>query len=164
MKLALAFSTAVLAALFAAWQTPIWDREGIPPNKGEAPRKGVARVPHAEQQILNTDKIFIGAHTSRSLDALASVLSEDFTFIGDQTLGRKEYLEGAAGTAYEFYETAETAVRVYGDAAVLTSRDHWKANRGGRVLEGRYNRLTVYIHKLGKWRAVATQVRPLPDK
>lgn len=162
MKLTLALSAAVAAALFAAWQTPIWDREGIPPKGGEAPRKRDARAPNAEQQVLNADKIFIGAHAARGRDALAAVLAEDFTFIGDETLGREAYLESAAGAGYEFYETEGTAVRVYGDAAVLTGRDHWKANRGGRVVEGRYSRLTVYIHRLGKWRAVATQVRPLP--
>lgn len=159
MKFVLALAAVLAAALLIASQTPIWDREGIPPEV--RPGAG-ARASEAERQVLLADRAFVEAHAGRRAGALESVLAEEFTYIGDERLGRQEYLESVARAGFKLYEAGEVAVRVYDGAAVLTAREHFSATRDGRDISGRHSRLTVYVLRSGKWRAVVTQVRPLP--
>ena len=64
---------------------------------------------------------------------------------------------------FEAMDPSEVKVRVYGDAAVVTSRVHVKLTSSGRV-DDRVRVTEVYVKQGGKWRCVSTQVTSIAGK
>ena len=66
------------------------------------------------------------------------------------------------GARYESNVLDDVRVRVYGDAAVSTSRRTVKASEGGEVMQFRLRQTTVWIKQKDGWKIVATHATAIP--
>ena len=58
----------------------------------------------------------------------------------------------------------DVEVRVYGDAAVSTSRVAIKGQYSGKVASGDYQSMTVWVKRAAGWQLVANQITPITGK
>jgi ketosteroid isomerase-like protein len=133
---------------------------------------------------LGTSRSDTGAHTSEPGDAVAQIralelahnqalvhgdaaalekmLADDFTFITTRgfLFTKAEMLRGVSDGAfrYEYRQIYDLAIRVYGDAAVVTGRSVHSGQQNGRELTDAYRFTRVYVHRQGGWLAVAWQL------
>jgi uncharacterized protein (TIGR02246 family) len=94
--------------------------------------------------------------------AMAKVTSADFTFITPRgfLLSRAQMLQGLSDGQfqYEYREITDLDVRVYGDAAVVTGRSLYSAQKGGKEMSDNYRYTRTYVRQQGVWLAVAWQI------
>ena len=119
----------------------------------------------------DTDQQFFRRLVDSDTEGLDKILAEDFVLIDVMSGGEipKAMLLSMIGPdrlQFEKIESAETLIRVYGDAAVVTGRTQM-AGRFGEMPFSADSRYThVYIEQQGQWRLVAaqgTKVMPQPE-
>lgn len=120
----------------------------------------------------DTDQQFFRLLIDSDTEGLERILAEDFVLIDVMSGGviSKAMLLSIIGPdrlQFEKIESAETLIRVYGDAAVVTGRTQM-AGRVGEAPFSADSRYThVYIDEQGQWRLVAaqgTKVMPQPEE
>jgi ketosteroid isomerase-like protein len=61
------------------------------------------------------------------------------------------------GIQFDSYTADDVNVRVYGDTAVVTSRDSLAGKRGDQDISGQYRVTSIFVKKGGNWQLVARQ-------
>lgn len=120
----------------------------------------------AAQDVLAREDARIAAMLAADRTALDGILADDYSHAHNNGLveTKAEYLTRSIGgpIKYQRFAPADRAVRVYGDAAVVTGRAGVGVEMDGqaRAVEVRFQ--AVYIRQNGVWRIVAWQATPLP--
>jgi uncharacterized protein (TIGR02246 family) len=99
------------------------------------------------------------AHMRRDAAALKSLYADDFTYTdftgtvwdkGGMTVFAPDF-------ACEFWNSDDTQVRIYGDAAVLTSHETMKGTEQGFDFSGQYRVTLIFVRQPDAWHIVAGQ-------
>jgi UDP-2,3-diacylglucosamine pyrophosphatase LpxH len=111
-----------------------------------------------EQEVKSLERDAFAAALARSTDYFERVASE--TYLGIDADGnirtKAETLETrrSIGAKYDAIEVADQAVRLYGNAALVTGHVHREATNEG---PGNYRFTRVYIKHQGQWRLESSQ-------
>jgi ketosteroid isomerase-like protein len=122
----------------------------------------------AEAAVLKREEARLQAMVKVDLAALEDVLADDLTYIhasGDADT-KREFIDSirSGRLKYKQLDREGVAVRVYGDAAVVTGRGHFQVRSGENDLDVRLLFTDVYVRRGGKWRMVAWQSTRLAEK
>jgi hypothetical protein len=108
-----------------------------------------------------TDEI-TKAKTRRDITGLDRLLGDDYILTNPAGLvaNKSEYLDGAgADTAtYESVVNYDQAVKIYGNAAVVTGTTSVKGAYDGHDIGGLFRFTHVFVKRQDRWQAVATQL------
>jgi ketosteroid isomerase-like protein len=114
-----------------------------------------------EQQVLATDDRRIQALRRGDTKPLEEIYADDYTLVtatGEIRTKADQLRELKSGELrYERFRTLERIVRMYGDVAIVLSRqDDVIVLRGQRIVAGEQRVTRVYKRMGGKWRVIAT--------
>ncbi len=121
----------------------------------------------AEKQVATLSKQYREAAIKGDTEAMDALLSDDWVVIGpDGNLVSKaqdirNFKDGSV--AFEAMDPSEVKVRVYGDAAVVTSRLHAKLKMKGEKIDNHVRVSEFYAKQGGKWRCVSAQVTSIAE-
>lgn len=126
-----------------------------------------AQSGNAEQEVKALIREWDDAFKQRDPATLDRILADDFvlTDASGAVLNKMEYLSSIVKAPDMSHipqpssVSDDVAVRVFGDAAVVTGHSTVKGRpRGkGQFLSGQYRFTDVFVKRQGRWQAVATQ-------
>ena len=124
--------------------------------KPAAPAKGAS----VEQELIKLENDWNDAMVKRDMAALNRIVADDWTIIDSDGIivTKTEFLANLKSGA-DVYTSAvgdEWKVRVYGDAAVVLSRETVKEQYKGKDVSGQYRFTDTWIKKAGRWQCVAS--------
>jgi ketosteroid isomerase-like protein len=131
-----------------------------------------ARAADARQEIAEMEQAWAKAVERNKVDEIGRFLHADFTFINPrgQLRRRAEHLDDfrARRTVFTRVKLSEVKIRVYGDAAVVTSRPiitgFAVTPAGKTTFENQPARFTDTLHRYeGKWQSVARHMSLVAD-
>ena len=152
-----------------------WSQGENPPastrESGATSGHGMTMVEQNYKQAVE-DQI-LAAHAERwqaALESNASFFEKDLAsqYFGIGADGRMRTkattVEGFKSGAlrYEAFKESNVAVKMYGDAAVVSSLASIKADIQDKTVEGTYLATSVYVKDGGAWREVAFELSPTP--
>jgi len=117
-----------------------------------------------EQLLREMNDEWVKALVRRDEATLERLMSEDFFFTypleGDD---RTQFISDVTSgdLIVEHITRHQLGVRVFGNTAVLTSRDSAKWIYRGREIEGQYKVIQVYSERDNQWQLVAVQACPI---
>ena len=117
-----------------------------------------------EQLLREMNDEWVKALVRRDEVTLERLMSEDFFFTypleGDD---RTQFISDVTSgdLIVEHITRHQLGVRVFGNTAVLTSRDSAKWIYRGREIEGQYKVIQVYSERDTRWQLVAVQACPI---
>ena len=117
-----------------------------------------------EQLLREMNDEWVKALVRRDEATLERLMSEDFFFTypleGDD---RAQFISDVTSgdLIVEHITRHQLGVRVFGNTAVLTSRDSAKWIYRGREIEGQYKVIQVYSERDTRWQLVAVQACPI---
>jgi ketosteroid isomerase-like protein len=122
-----------------------------------------------EKEVRDALEKYRTALMQRDAAALKQIWADDYTFINgageiltkDQRLAN---LDSGATSLDTITIGGDLKVRVYGDAAVSTSRATLKGQYSGKPVSGDYQSMLVWVKKPAGWQLVANQVTPITGK
>jgi ketosteroid isomerase-like protein len=125
--------------------------------KPAAPAKGAS----VEQELIKLENDWNNAMVKRDVAALSRIVTDDWTTIDpdDGTIMTKAQSLADLKSGEDVYTSAvgdEWKVRVYGDAAVVLSRETVKEQYKGKDVSGQYRFTDTWIKKAGRWQCVAS--------
>jgi uncharacterized protein (TIGR02246 family) len=120
----------------------------------------------AEQQVLATDDQRMDALRRGDPVPLERIYADDYTLVtgtGQIRTKADQLAELKSGQLrYPQIEAAERQVRMYGDVAILLTRQRATIVQGGQQITGGDERVTrVYKNYAGQWRVIATHATPI---
>ena len=154
MKRIIAVAALLAAALsFAVGQTP--DKQTKPAVEKAAPAG-------AEQEVAQLTDQYIAALKGKDTAALERLWADDLTFITPggavQTKAQRLADIKSGATKFDTLDSNERTVRVYGDAAVMTTLSTIKAQYGGQEASGQFRVTQVWARRGAAWQIVAIQM------
>ena len=101
------------------------------------------------------------------VDRMREILAPDFTYTNANGVScdRDEYVAAYVGSSELVWlsqEFSDPAVRVYGEAAVVTLDVHDRLTWQGEMVESDFRSIFVYVRGEGTWRCVAGQTTTRP--
>jgi hypothetical protein len=120
--------------------------------------------PTTEQELLALVKKWNDAELKGDSPTIAALLADEFSFLGGSS--RSEYLDLMKPDPSLVIESATIEnpnVRVYGDAAVVTSLNVFRLKKDGAPFAGKFLSLTVWIKRVGRWQCVSASLQPAKD-
>lgn len=136
----------IAAALFAVGQTP--GRQAGSNSK-------------TEEKVRQLDRELNEAFLKSDVTVIDRILADDY--VSTSPLGivrtKAQVLEGqrTGERKYEALDFDDVRVRIYGNAAVLTSRRTERGQYRGQDTSGQFRQTRVYARQRGRWRLGATQ-------
>lgn len=152
----------VLIAVPAFAQAPAAPASAAP----AAPAASASRrAAGTEAALLQMEKDMLAAVIKRDTAAVSPILADDFvaTLPDGTTQTKAGFLADlkSGDLVVESSEMADTKVRIYGDAAVVTYSSTDKGKYKGQDIAGRYRWTDTFVRRGGKWQIVASQGTPL---
>jgi len=125
--------------------------------KPAAPAKSAS----VEQELIKLENDWNNAMVKRDVAALSRIVTDDWTTIDpdDGTITTKAQSLANLKSGEDVFTSAvgdEWKVRVYGDAAVVLSRETVKEQYKGKDVSGQYRFTDTWIKKAGRWQCVAS--------
>jgi len=127
--------------------------------------RSTGQVPVEGRAVLTIDQRFNAAILASDTAVFNTVLAPEYLFITstgsvrtrDEVIG----YYAAGDVSYRVYRADSVRVRIFGDAAVLTSLRVTEGRlvsgpRAGTDLSGHYRSTRVYVRRAGTWRLVST--------
>jgi ketosteroid isomerase-like protein len=152
---------ALVASSISLSQTQTPDKQD-PKSKPAGEKVAMA---NAEQELTQLTDQYIAALKSKDTAALERIWGDDLTFIspGGAVLTKAQRLADikSGATRFDSLETSDRTVRVYGDAAVMTSLTTMKGQYGGQATSGQYRVTKVFARRGGGWQIVSLQMTPI---
>ena len=120
----------------------------------------------AEQQVLATDDQRMDALRRGDPMPLERIYADDYTLVtgtGQLRTKAEQLAELKSGQLrYAQIEAVERQVRMYGDVAILLTKQRAAIVQGGQQITGGDERVTrVYKNYDGQWRVIATHATPI---
>jgi ketosteroid isomerase-like protein len=145
------FALLTLAAAIAIVSGGLWAQNVGP--------KSLTSDPAKEVRALET--VFDEAIVGSDVSMLDKITSDDFTFISlnGELHAKAEVLKYIATHAseYEYRKTDDLAIRMHGDAALVTGRTVEAIQENGKDHSSAYRFTHVYIRQQGHWLLAASQ-------
>lgn len=120
------------------------------------------------QEVIQAEKAWVNAHRRLDIDALERMMADDYKHIRADgvVVGKAEDLASyQTGDRYwEFAESDEYDIQVYGQTAVLIGRWRARGMNAGERFEYTARFISVYVKRDGRWQMVAAQSTPLADQ
>jgi hypothetical protein len=120
-----------------------------------------ASVPEELSQL---ERIWNEAHVAGNADVLERLSADDVvvTVSGMQPMTKSEAFAVLRSGRMKFqrYQTSDTRIRMYGDAAVVTGRLQRTRTMGDRIVEDDWQFTKVYTHVSGAWKVVSFHASP----
>jgi ketosteroid isomerase-like protein len=122
-----------------------------------------------EQDLLKLERDWLDAYTKRDVAAMERIEADDFmiTFPDGAVRTKADEIANLKKPAPEgqppIFMTADTKVRVYGDAAVLTGKviqkgTYAEGDRKGQDYSFQHRYTDVYVKRNGRWQVVASHL------
>jgi len=131
------------------------------------PGRGQVTPLPAGDVLLRLEQLWNDAHLRGEVKALEGLWADDITIIVPRMrrLTKADALEmwRAIPVRFSRYESTDTAVRTFGDTAVVTGRILRVRDFGGRTAEERWQFTKVYRRGSGTWRVVAFHASEAPE-
>jgi uncharacterized protein (TIGR02246 family) len=148
-----------IAALLAAAST---SAAGQTPDKPTKPAAEQAAAAGVEQEVAQLTDQYITALKGQDAAALERIWADDLTFITPsgavQTKAQRLADIKSGATKFDTLDSNERTVRVYGDAAVMTTLSTIKAQYSGQAASGQFRVTQVWARRGGAWQIVAIQM------
>ena len=114
----------------------------------------------AEQELLQLEQEWTNANVKADVAVLDRILADDYTWINQdgvlRTKAQNIELIRSRELVIPSMVTDDMKVRIYGDAAVVTGRNTFKATLQGKEINGQERWTDTWIKRDGRWRCVAT--------
>lgn len=132
-----------------------------------APAAGQAKGerPAAEAELRALVRMWNAAETEGDAAAVDRLLAEEFSFVGGSN--RAQYLalmKPDPSAVVESSLVEVSAVQLYGDTAVVTALNSFKAKKDGQTIEGKFLAMTVWVKRGGRWLCVKACAHDVPGK
>jgi len=117
-----------------------------------------------EQLLREMNDDWVKALVRGDAESLGRIMADDFLFAypfeGD---GKDQFISDVSSgdVRVEYITRENTAVRIWGDTAVLTGRDSAKWYYKGRDFSGHYKIIHIYAHRNQEWKLVSVQACPI---
>jgi len=128
-----------------------------------AQAKPAAPAPNAnvEKELIKLENDWNNALVKRDVAALSRILADDWIEIDSDngtTMTKTQSLADlkSGENTYTSAVGDEWKVRVYGDAAVVLSRETVKEQSKGKDASGQYRLIDTWVKKDGRWQCVAS--------
>src|SRR6266568_1460548 len=123
----------------------------------------------AEREIRQTIEKYRAALLHRDAATLEQIWADDYTFTNGagethSKAQRLANLKSGATSLDSISEEEDMKVRVYGNAAVATSRVTIKGQYSGKQASGQYRSINVWVKGAAGWQLVANQLTPVAAK
>ena len=124
-------------------------------------------APSREFDVLKTDDARIRARAAGDVATLSRIYADDYSLITAEGVvrNRQDQLGELKSGTLHFAPLVpiERKVRMFGDVALVVSRDPANIVRNGQQIGGDLRMVRVYVHRAGRWQLVsaqATRVQP----
>lgn len=130
---------------------------------GQTMEKKAGHGDNPEQELRERLREWDEAYARRNTEELSRILADDFLFTNASgaVINKAQYIIATIKAPDMTLETSvgseDVTVRVYADAAVVTSRGARRGQLGNRSPAVRYRYTDVWIKQQGRWHAVASQ-------
>jgi len=119
-------------------------------------------LPAPQGELLNLVETWNQAEVKGDAAVVSKLLAPEFSFFGGSN--RKEYLslmKTDPSLQIEEASIDDADIRVYGNAAVVTTVNSYKVKKDGKKFEGKFLALTIWIKQGTTWQCVkASQHEP----
>jgi len=120
-----------------------------------------SRLAEQVYEVLNTDNARIQARAAGDVETLRKIYADDYVLItaeGDVRSKLDQINELKSGKLrFAPLVPTERTARLFGDVALITSRDHAGIVRNGREIGGDLRMVRVYVRRSGHWQLVSAQ-------
>lgn len=141
------------------WQTLVAAVLLVAPSTAEA--QPARRLSPSEVQVLKTDDARIHARAVGDLQALSRIYAADYSLITaeGEVRTRQDQLGDLKSGALRFapHIPLERKVRLFGNAALVVSRDPARIVLNGQQIGGDLRMTRLYVRRAGRWQLVAAQ-------
>ena len=120
-----------------------------------------------EQTLIDLQNAWMAAWQRLDYDRLEEILAPEFTLTSarsDRLVDRAEWLRLLDQVRNESFEYTDFLVRVFGDAAVVTSRLSQVATVGDQPWNETFMLTDVWVRRDGRWQVVARHSSTPPAK
>jgi len=127
---------------------------------GQKMNKNVNRNSDVEQKLKNLERQWEEALTRRDVATLDQLMADDYvlTTVSGEVVNKAKVLEQIKSTnATAKVQNTNTAVRVYGDTAVVTGLVLTSGRFNNQDVNTQSRYLKVYVKRRGRWQVVAAQ-------
>jgi ketosteroid isomerase-like protein len=110
-------------------------------------------------ELFGLENIWNEAHVRGDADALERLWADDLIVtVPNMPVMTKENAIGISRSGrlkFKRYQTSDIRIRLYGDAAVVTSQVERTRDLNGRDVDDKWRFTKVYIRRAAKWQVVA---------
>lgn len=121
--------------------------------------------PATIQEVIQTEREWVEAHRQLDLVNLERLMADDYTSIQPDgtVIGKEEDLASYRSLTrrWEFADSDQYHVRLYGDTAILIGRWRAKGVNAGQHFDYSARFTSVYVKREGHWQMVTAQSTPI---
>ncbi len=129
--------------------------------QGQAPQAtGRGTAAKIKEDVLKVEREWSEAFKNRDKDALNRILADDFIYTDDEgrVSDKAHYIEAVVNVIrVESYTVDDVAVRVAGEAAVVTGRWSGKLTVRGADASGDFRYTDTLVRRGGRWQVLTSQ-------
>jgi uncharacterized protein (TIGR02246 family) len=118
-------------------------------------------------EVLGVEKEWVQAHRELDIQTLERIMAPDYTNVtpDGSVIGRDEDLASyrSGERKWEYTESDQYHVRVYGETAVLIGRWRAKGLNKSKIFDYSARFTSLYVKQDGMWRMAASQSTPIPE-
>lgn len=119
----------------------------------------------AVREVIAAERAWVQAHRGLDLDALEGLMAEEYLHIlpDGSVIGKQADLASyrRGDRHWDYAESDQYHVEVFGDAAVLVGRWRARGVNAGEPFDYAARFLSVYVKRAGRWQMVVAQSTPL---
>jgi ketosteroid isomerase-like protein len=121
----------------------------------------------AKQEVIATERAWVEAHRNLDIARLASLMADEYVVITEdgRVLGKEEDLASysTGDRHWEFAESDEYDLRVYGNSAILIGRWRARGVNAGYHFDYAARFVAHYVKRDGRWQMSFAQSTTIPN-